>query len=192
MVNDGCRAPPTMLALQAGRSVKEKGHASQLSQLTLISLLSGPSRPGFLHLIGQNWVLLPHLVSGNLRNVHFILGRDVTSWKLGFCYQERRESGYWKAALCGLCYRKWSELCPGFTYLAAVVEKLWTRWGEWEPETRVTLGRWVGEWGGAHAEEGQQDSPGLTGFHQLGVSTWKDAKNTPNFRSTWKGCWWCQ
>lgn len=37
--------------------------------------------------------------------------------------------------------------------------------------------------GEAHPGEGQQDSPGLTGFHQLGVRTWKDAKNTPSVRT---------
>ena len=40
----------------------EKGYASQLSQLTLSSLLSSPSQPIVLHVIGQN-VSLPRLVS---------------------------------------------------------------------------------------------------------------------------------
>lgn len=55
--------PPCLpCGLEGGRGNRALGCASQLSQLTFISLLSSPSRPSFFHLIGQNLVSLPHLV----------------------------------------------------------------------------------------------------------------------------------
>lgn len=121
---------PPCLRCRIERAVKgEKGmHPS--SQLTLINPLSSPSWPVFLHLIGQNWVSLPHLVSWRLGNVHCILDREVISWKLGFCYEERRENGYQKAADAWSCYRM-IRAVPWIQSSWAVAGKLWASWREW-------------------------------------------------------------
>lgn len=42
---------------------------------------------------------------------------------------------------------------------------------------------------GANAGAGQQDSPHLTGFCQLGMRKWEDAKDMLSFGTMCKGCW---
>lgn len=107
----------------------------------------------------------------------------------GFVTERERKMDIGKQHIHILGYRKWSELCPGFIYLVAIDGNLWTRRREWGLELEWPREDGEREGGGANAEEGQQDSPGLTGFCQLGAREWEDAKNTPSCGTMWKGCW---